>query len=101
MTTLITIIHILTCVLIIGAVLLQSGKGADTGVMLGGSSQSLFGARGASSFLSKVTVVLATLFMVTSLSLSLIRQSPVGPSLLLNAPIKSLPAAAAPKTKTP
>lgn len=101
MTTLITIIHILTCVLIIGAVLLQSGKGADTGVMLGGSSQSLFGARGASSFLSKVTVVLATLFMVTSLSLSLIRQSPVGPSLLLNAPIKSLPAAAPPKTKTP
>ena len=101
MTTLITIIHVLTCVLIIGAVLLQSGKGADTGVMLGGSSQSLFGARGASSFLSKVTVVLATLFMVTSLSLSLIRQSPVGPSLLLTAPIKSLPAAAPPKTKPP
>ncbi|OOH79684.1 preprotein translocase subunit SecG, partial [Leptospirillum ferriphilum] len=39
--------------------------------------------------------------MVTSLSLSLIRQSPVGPSLLLNSPLKSLPSAPPPKTKTP
>lgn len=101
MTVLITIVHVMTCFLIVGAVLLQSGKGAETGVMIGGSSQSMFGARGASSFLSKVTVVLATLFMVTSLSLSLIRQSPVGPSLLLNSPINSLPAAAPPKPKAP
>jgi preprotein translocase subunit SecG len=94
MTVLITIVHVMACIMIVAAVLLQSGKGAETGVMIGGSSSSMFGARGASSFLAKVTVVLATLFMVTSLALSLIRQNPVGPSLLLNTPLKALPSAA-------
>ncbi len=104
MTVLITIVHVMACILIVAAVLLQSGKGAETGVMIGGSSSSMFGARGASSFLAKVTVVLATLFMVTSLALSLIRQNPVGPSLLLNTPLKALPSAAPPappNTKSP
>lgn len=101
MTVLITIIHVFTCILIVAAVLLQSGKGAETGVMIGGSSASMFGARGASSFLAKMTVVLATLFMVTSLALSLIRQNPVGPSLLLNTPLKALPSAAPPTPQAP
>ena len=92
-TIFITFIHVVTCILIIAAVLLQSVKGAETGVMIGGSSQTLFGARGASSFLAKMTVVLATLFMVTSLTLSLIHQSPVGSSIMLDEPMKALPAA--------
>ncbi|MCL5285356.1 MAG: preprotein translocase subunit SecG [Nitrospirae bacterium] len=96
MSIFITIIHVLTSLLIIAAVLLQSGKGAETGVMIGGSSQSMFGARGATPFLSKVTVVLATIFMVTSLSLALLKQNTVGSSLLLNAPIQALPAPALP-----
>ncbi len=96
MSIFITIIHVLTSLLIIAAVLLQSGKGAETGVMIGGSSQSMFGARGATPFLTKVTVVLATVFMVTSLSLALIKQNTVGSSLLLNAPIQALPAPPAP-----
>ncbi|MDA8027686.1 MAG: preprotein translocase subunit SecG [Nitrospiraceae bacterium] len=100
MSIFITIVHVLTSLLIIAAVLLQSGKGAETGVMIGGSSQSMFGARGATPFLSKVTVVLATIFMVTSLSLALLKQNPVGSSLLLNAPIKALPAPEVP-AKTP
>ncbi len=91
MTYFITFIHVLTCLLIVAAVLLQSGKGAETGVMIGGSSQSMFGAQGATPFLSKLTVVLATVFMVTSLSLALIKQNAVGPSLLLNSPVKALP----------
>ncbi len=95
MTILITTIHVLTCLFIIAAVLLQSGKGAETGVMIGGSSQSMFGAQGATPFLGKLTVVLATVFMVTSLSLALIKQNAVGPSLLLNAPVKALPTPAA------
>ncbi len=101
MTIFITFIHVVTCVLIIAAVLLQSGKGAETGVMIGGSSQTLFGARGASSFLSKLTVVLATLFMVTSLTLSLIHQSPVGSSIMLDAPMKALPSMPATSTSNP
>lgn len=92
MTYFITFIHVLTCLFIVAAVLLQSGKGAETGVMIGGSSQSMFGAQGATPFLSKITVVLATVFMVTSLSLALIKQNAVGPSLLLNSPVKALPA---------
>lgn len=97
----ITFIHVLTCFLIIAAVLLQSGKGAETGVMIGGSSQSMFGARGATPFLTKVTVVLATIFMVTSLSLALLKQNAVGPSLLLNAPLKALPSPAASGSPSP
>ena len=100
MTILITAIHVLTCLLIVAAVLLQSGKGAETGVMIGGSSQSMFGAQGATPFLSKLTVVLATVFMVTSLSLALIKQNAVGPSLLLNAPVKALPLPSAPAPAT-
>ena len=50
MSIFITIIHVLTSLLIIAAVLLQSGKGAETGVMIGGSSQSMFGARGPRPF---------------------------------------------------
>ena len=101
MSIFLTVIHVLTCLLIIAAVLLQSGKGAETGVMIGGSSQSMFGARGATPFLTKVTVVLATVFMVTSLSLALLKQTAVGPSLLLNTPIKALPAPAVSATTGP
>lgn len=52
-------------------VLLQTGKGADMGVAFGGgSSQTLFGSTGASSFFSKATTIAAIVFMITSLSLA-------------------------------
>ena len=52
-------------------VLLQTGKGADMGAAFGGgSSQTLFGSTGASTFLSKATTVAAIVFMLTSLSLA-------------------------------
>ena len=54
----------------IAVVLLQQGKGASIGAAFGGSSQTLFGARGATTFLAKMTVVFAAFFMVTSLSLA-------------------------------
>jgi len=63
-------IHIITCFILIIAVLLQSGKAADlAGAFGGGGSQTVFGPRGAGSLLSKVTTVCAVLFMVTSLGL--------------------------------
>ena len=71
MTTVFIILHILICFLIIGVVLLQAGKGAEIGAAFGGSSQTLFGSRGAGTFLSKVTTGAAILFMVTSLVLSM------------------------------
>jgi len=52
-------------------VLLQTGKGADMGAAFGGgSSQTLFGSTGASTFLSKATTVAAVVFMLTSLILA-------------------------------
>jgi preprotein translocase subunit SecG len=65
-----TVIHVLIALAVIGLVLLQQGRGADAGVGFGGASNSLFGARGAASFLSRTTAVLATLFFVSSLSLA-------------------------------
>ncbi|HAZ42716.1 MAG TPA: preprotein translocase subunit SecG, partial [Methylococcaceae bacterium] len=56
---------------IVGLVLLQQGRGADAGAGFGaGGSSSVFGARGAASFLSRTTAILASVFFVTSLSLA-------------------------------
>ena len=72
MHTLVIIIHVIDCFLMIGAILLQSGKGAEIGAAFGGSSQTVFGSRGPANFLSKFTVVVAVVFMVTSFSLAIL-----------------------------
>jgi len=85
MYTLILIIHILVCFFLIFIVLVQSGKGAELGAAFGGSSQTLFGARGAATFFSKLTTIAAVVFMITSLVLavlttrggSVVRKTPV------------------------
>ena len=72
MTILLTIIHVIVCLLLILIVLLQSGKSADlAGAFGGGGSQTAFGARGTATFLSKLTTIAAIIFMLTSFSLSL------------------------------
>ena len=70
--TLIVIVHVFICFLMIGAILLQSGKGAEIGASFGGSSQTVFGSRGPANFLSKLTVIVAAVFMLTSLSLAIL-----------------------------
>lgn len=72
MYVLVIIIHIITCLFMIGAILLQSGKGAEIGAAFGGSSQTVFGSRGPANFLSKLTIVFASVFMVTSLTLAIL-----------------------------
>ncbi len=98
MIILLTIIHVLVCLLLIGVVLLQSGKAADIAGAFGGmGSQTTFGPRGAATLLSKATTIGAGLFMVTSLSLAILqtRAGGGGGSVLdRNAP-------AAPATKAP
>jgi preprotein translocase subunit SecG len=70
-TTLVLVIHVIVCVALILIILLQSGKGADIGAVFGGgSSQTVFGSTGASTFLSKVTIAAAVVFMVTSIILT-------------------------------
>jgi preprotein translocase subunit SecG len=69
--TLLMIVHIVSATCIVALVLVQRGKGADAGAGFGaGASGTVFGARGATTALSRATAVLATVFMVTSLMLA-------------------------------
>lgn len=70
MQTLTTVIHILTSLLLILVVLLQSGKGAEISASFGGSSQTVFGTSGGANFFTRFTSVLAGIFMLTSIALS-------------------------------
>jgi preprotein translocase subunit SecG len=72
MDTLLTIVHVLVCLFLVGIVLLQHGKGADIGATFGGSSQSLFGTEGPLPLLNKVTTAAAVIFMLTSVTLAYI-----------------------------
>jgi preprotein translocase subunit SecG len=72
MITLLIIIHVIVCFFLITIVLIQGGKGAELGAAFGGSSQTLFGSRGAATFLSKITTITAILFMITSLTLAVV-----------------------------
>ena len=73
MTILITIVHVIVCVFLAVVVLLQSGKAADLAGAFGGmGSQTVFGPRGSATVLSKATTIAAALFMVTSLTLSIL-----------------------------
>lgn len=71
MITLLLIIHIIVSLFLIFIVLIQSSKGAELGAAFGGSSQTLFGSRGAATFLSKLTTAAAVVFMLTSLLLAI------------------------------
>ena len=72
MYTLAVSIHLIVCFLMIASILLQAGKGAEIGASFGGSSQTVFGSRGPGTFLSKVTVGTAIVFMLSSLSLAML-----------------------------
>ena len=80
------IVHVLVSIFLILIVLLQSGKGAEMGAAFGGSSQTLFGSRGAATFLNKLTTVAAILFMVTSLLLTMVTTK--GSSVIQNVPVE-------------
>jgi len=68
-----TVIHVLVCAFLIIVVLLQSGRGADVAAAFGGmGSQTAFGPRGSATVLTRATTWSAILFMVTSITLSII-----------------------------
>lgn len=85
MFTAILIIHVIVCFFLIFIVLVQSGKGAELGAAFGGSSQTLFGARGAATIFSKLTTIAAIVFMITSLSLAIITSK--GGSVVKRTPV--------------
>jgi preprotein translocase subunit SecG len=89
-----TVIHVMTAFVMIGSILLQSGKGAEIGATFGGSSQTIFGGRGATTFLAKFTAICAVIFAVTSLSLAVLsKERSLGTSLKLP-PAPTAPASA-------
>jgi preprotein translocase subunit SecG len=106
MHTLIVILHIVVSVALILVILLQTGKGSDIGAVFGGgSSQTLFGSTGPTSFLSKLTAGAAIIFMFTSLYLayfsgtggtrSIMKSGAGGPVQTMPAPPANMPAAPA------
>src|SRR5215510_14081077 len=73
MIYLITVIHIIVCLFLIVVVLLQSGKSADIAAAFGGmGSQTAFGPRGATTLLARLTTASAIIFMITSISLTIL-----------------------------
>lgn len=91
MTYLLITLHVVDCIALIIIVLLQAGKGAEIGASFGaGASQTVFGASGGKSFMSRMTAAAAIVFMLTSLTLAYFWGQPGSSSIM--------PAAVAPAT---
>ena len=103
MMILLTIVHVIVCVFLVIVVLLQSGKAADLAGAFGGmGSQTAFGPRGAATVLSKATTIAAGLFMLTSLTLSILATKNAGTgSSVLERSAKPAPKTATPAAGTP
>ena len=72
-------IHLIVCLCLVAVVLVQSGKGGGlAGGAFGGATQTVFGGRGATDFVTRATIVLGVLFFVTSLSLALLTMRGTG-----------------------
>ena len=72
---LVTALYVLVCLVLTLVILLQQGKGGDIASAFGGgSSQTAFGARAGASVLTRVTTVLAVLFILGSIALSILGQ---------------------------
>jgi preprotein translocase subunit SecG len=92
MYAILVVVHFLLALALIGVILIQSGKGADIGAAFGGgSSQTVFGGRGPTTFLHRLTTAIAALFMVTSIILTIYvtRRGPA--SVIPEEPVKAAP----------
>jgi protein translocase, SecG subunit len=93
-------IHIAAAVILVLTVLLQAGKGSGMGAAFGGSSGTVFGARGPATLISKITCGAAVIFMITSLNLALSQGGASKKSSIMDdwssSPAVSVPAPASP-----
>lgn len=108
MVTGLVIFHIVVCILLTVVVLLQFGKGAEAGAMMGqGSSQAVFTSATKGNFFTKMTTFLAIAFMLNSIALTTLKSKSAGESLFddeapVAAPLNTDPQeGAAPKTPAP
>ena len=100
MQTLILTLHIIVCVLLVILVLLQAGK-EGMGVIFGGGNSSVFGSGGAGGILAKLTALMAVIFVITSISYTLVTSSrPSSQSTILDVKIEE-PAAPRPAAPAP
>jgi len=102
--SILTILQVLSALFIVGLVLLQRGKGADAGAGFGaGASGTVFGARGATTGLSRMTAVFAVIFMINSLCLTYLfqRDARAAPASLLDKVPVTAPAPTAVPTPAP
>lgn len=102
------VFHVMACLFLIGVVLLQQGKNQDLASAFGGGgTQTAFGPRGSANVLSKATTILAGVFMVTCLALSLLRPKSssvldkAGAGAAPSTPAASVPAASVPPASVP
>jgi preprotein translocase subunit SecG len=111
------VIHVIVCVFLILVVLLQQGKGADLSVFGGGSTQTAFGARSATTMLHKLTVASFVVFILTTVSIALFKGGPRGGTVMAGhgkkaaatkpaipaktAPVKTVPAQTIPVAPAP
>ncbi len=85
--TLLFVLQVLVAVALIGFILIQHGKGADAGAAFGsGSSSTVFGSQGSTGFMTKVTAILAVVFLANSLFLGYLATQNVkqGPTSILD-----------------
>lgn len=107
MIYLLYVVHVIVCVFLILVVLLQQGKGADLSVFGGGSTQTAFGARSATTMLHKLTVASFVVFILTTVSIALFKGGPNGRTVMAGhgkkaaATRPALPAKGAPVTTAP
>ena len=98
-------VHIIVCIFLILVVLLQQGKGADLSVFGGGSTQTAFGARTATTLLHKLTVGSFVIFIVTTVGIALAKGTVS--TVMSGAPVKkttatkTVPATTPVKTSVP
>ncbi|MCB5183644.1 preprotein translocase subunit SecG [Methylobacillus gramineus] len=102
METLVTVIHVIAALGVVGLVLLQHGKGADMGAAFGsGASGSLFGVSGSSNFMSRATSIFVAIFFVTSLSLAYLTSHRVQGDSVVQKITTTSPVVDAPKPAEP
>ena len=83
MITFLLTVHVIVSIALIIIVLLQAGKGAEAGASFGGgASQTVFGASGGRTFMSKLTTMVAAVFMLTSMSLTYFYGKPGSDSMM-------------------
>jgi preprotein translocase subunit SecG len=93
MDVLILVVHVIAALGSIGLVLLQHGKGADMGAAFGsGSSGSVFGSAGSANFMSRTTAILAVIFFISSIGLTVVGSKKAADKGLMTKEVPTQPA---------